>query len=369
MSARDETQPSELAGILGKLRTAHGEDIVLPSSRVQIANTIPTGAFILDFALMGGIPEGYCTMFYGPPSCGKTTLLKKVVGNFQKKHPEQVACWVDTEGMFDPEWATKLGVDTEALQRAHPTTAQQAIDVIIALMGAREIGLIVLDSIPGCVSNEVLKKSAEEKTMAELARLMGLLCSKILMSWARERRRGHWVTVLLVNQFRYKVGLVFGDNRTLPGGTQINHLPTTKLELKNNEEMGTDRFDNEVVEYNKHTFKITKAKHGSSIRTGEFRMSINPDNADQYATGEFMDAETICTYAKRMGILTGGGSSWRLAGIDTKFGKIAEATSHLRQNPDARQLIAQTVIGMQRQTKGLPTLPPDGYLLDWCETR
>jgi recombination protein RecA len=359
---------NELAAVLADIRKNKGENSVLPASQIPIANHIPTGSFILDFALLGGIPEGFPTMIYGLESSGKTTILKKVVGCFQRKHPDKQVVWIDSEGMFDPQWATQLGVDLDRLLVHRPETGQEAVDVMEAMMGAWETGMVVLDSIPGCVPFNIIQKSAEDMTMTELARLMGVMCSKLTASYQAERKRGHFVTNLFVNQFRFKVGgLVLGDPRTLPGGRQINHIPTTKIEIKNKEEHGKDRYDNDVVEHNAHEFKITKAKHGSSIRSGEFRMMINPDNADGVPQGTIDDADTVCVYAKKMGMLTGGGAAWRVDGIDRKFGNIASIVTHLRETPEEYVRLCQQVIAAQRQSKGLPLLPPDGYLLDWAE--
>jgi len=358
---------NELDKVILDIQKHKGANSIHEANRIVPSNHIPTGCFVLDFALMGGIADGYNTMLYGLESSGKTTLAKKIVGQFQKKHEDKKAVWVDPEGMFDRDWASKMGVDTDKLIYSSPETGNEAVDIIAAVMDAKETGLVVLDSVPACVPMTIIEKSAEDDTMAELARLMGKLCSKILVSQAKERRRGHRVTVILINQFRFKVGFVMGDNRTLPGGRQINHIPTTKIEVKNKEVMGKDKHEHEVVEVNEHEFKITKAKHGSSIRHGEFRMIINPDNVMGLPQGTFEDFATVAAYSKRMGVITGGGASWKIDGVSKKFGKLEEIKDFLKDNEDHYLRLKQTLIAMQRKEKGLPMLPPDNYLLDWCE--
>jgi recombination protein RecA len=358
---------SEFDDVVAEIRRSKGEMAIRPSSQIVPANHIPTGCFILDFALLGGIPEGFNTMIYGAESSGKTTLCKKIVGNFQKKHPDKKAVWVDPEGMFDPLWAKQLGVDVDSMHYASPESGNEAVDIIDALMSAWETGLVVVDSIPAMVPMAIIEKSAEDDTMTELARLMGKFCSKVLMNQAKERKRGHWVTLLLINQFRTKPGFVMGDPRYLPGGKQINHIPTTKIEVRNKEQLGKDRFDNEVVELNEHSFKITKHKHGASITSGEFQMIINPDNKLGLKQGDFDDTATVATFAKRMGLITGGGSSWKIEGVSKKFGKLDEIKQYLVSCPEDCLRLKQTLIAMQRKEKGLPLLPPDKYLLDWAE--
>jgi len=358
---------SELDKVVDDIRKMKGDAAILPATSIVPANHIPTGCFILDFALLGGIADGFNTMLYGLESSGKTTLAKKIVANFQRKYPSKKAVWIDPEGMFDRDWASRLGVNVDDLLYSSPDHGNEAVDILAAVMDAWETGLIVLDSIPACVPMPVVEKSAEDDTMAELARLMGKMCSKILVSQAKERKRRHRVSIILINQFRSKVGFVLGDNRTLPGGRQINHIPTTKVEVKNKEVFGKDKHNNEIVEVNEHSFKVTKAKHGASIRSGEFRMVINPDNELGLPQGAFDDTATVAAYAKKMGVITGGGASWKIDSVSKKFSKLIEIQEFMAENQDEFIRIKQTLIAMQRKEKGLPMIPPDNYLLDWVE--
>ena len=358
---------SEIDKVISQVKKSKGDQAILNGSSMPISNHIPTGSFMLDFGLLGGVAEGYATMLYGVESSGKTAIAKKIAGQFQKKYPDKKVAWVDVEGMFDADWATKLGANTDDMVVSRPETGQEAVDVMEAMMHPVEVGLVVLDSIPACTPYKVLDKSSEDLTMGELARLMGIMCSKIIMAWNKERKRNHWVTVILMNQYRYKIGVMFGDPRTLPGGRQINHMPSTKVELKNKEVMGVDRHNNEVVEYNEHEFKLTKTKHGSSIKQGQFKLTINPDNEKGYNTGQCMDTTTVCTYAKKMGLVTGGGSNWRIEGVDEKFRTLADIEQYLFDNEDVYVWLKKAIIGMQREEKGLPRIPPDGFLLDWTE--
>lgn len=363
MKQKIMSEETEFDIVIQNIKSAKGEDVILPAKNIPIANHIPTGNFMLDYALMGGIPEGYATMLYGYESCGKTTLLKKIVGCFQQKHPDKKTVWVDTEGLFDKGWAETLGCDTSKVLVARPDTGNEAVDIIEAVMGAWETGLVVLDSVPACVPKQVIDASAEDDTMGKLAQLMGKMCSKITVSWNRERKRNHWVTFLYTNQFRSKLGFVLGDPRTLPGGRQINHLPSTKLELKGKEVMGKDKYGSEVIEANEHAFKVVKAKHGVSVRNGEFKMIHNPDSDTGIPQGGWDDYKTLCVYAKRMGLVTGGGSSWYIQGVDTKFPNLTTLHTHLKDNNEANLRLRQATISMQRKAMGLPVTPPDGYLL------
>jgi protein RecA len=340
-----------------------GAGTVMTASKLPPADRIPFGAFTLDFALMGGIPEGANTMLYGIESSGKTTLALKGVAGFHKKYPQKIAVWVDTEMMFDKDWAARMGCDIDRIKLIQPQTGEEAVDLLAASMHPLPVGLVVLDSIPGCVPKTIVERSAEDQTMAVLARLMGLMCSKVLTAWGEERKRGHRVTLITINQFRSKVGLVFGDPRVLPGGRQINHLPTTKVEFMNKEVMGEDAAGNQVVDTNDHTFKITKVKHGSSIREGQFQMVINPDFDDWMSQGDFDDHKTVIQFAKKMGLLAGSGGKYGLPWLTEDTWATHDALGiWLKEWPHYYDRLRAGLIAMQRVTKGMTPLPPDRML-------
>jgi protein RecA len=353
---------SEFDSIVSSLRKTHGDGIVHSAIDTPPVSHCPTGAFTLDLALCGGIPEGKATMVYGKESSGKTTLCKKIVANYQQKYPDRKVVWVDSEKMFDPLWASQLGVDVDALFVHDPESGEQAVDTISALMKAEETGLIVLDSIPACVPMAIEDRSAEDKTMGALAALMGTLCSKIIVNWNVESKRSHEVTVLLINQLRDN--LAFGKNPDkLPAGRQINHLPTTKIKLRGQKFKDKDRFGNEVPDYDEIGFKLEKTKHGVSITEGMFTLCLNPDNNRGTDPYEFENTQTILAYAKKFGLYSGGGSKWSAPLIGMEVSKASEAEEWLSQNKDKQLDLAATIISMMRESKNLPSLPKDGYLL------
>jgi protein RecA len=394
---RSRIIPQELKDMTDEVTKAHGANVVSVGAKRPIANHIPTGIFLLDFALLGGLPQGYISMIYGYHSSGKTTRLLRTIAEFQKKHPNKYVGIIDAEGMFDERWAELHGVDIERIVYADPDYGELAVDLFEDMMEREAIGMIIVDSIPHMVPHKMIENSAEDDTMAALARLMGKMASKITMANNRERRKGHWVTIVLVNQFRNKVGFVMGDPRTKPGGVQINHIPTTMIELKKIKSvMGKDRYGNDCAIMDECAFKLDKVKHGQSLRSGEFQLYLNADNELGIPEGAVDNYSTIKTFAKRMGFITGGGASWTLHTADFdkwgtdaiaalleenpdatneekdaaaeeavgyKFGKLEEIVTYLRDNEEEYETLAKSLIAEQRRIKGLPPLPPDGYLV------
>lgn len=367
---KTEKKTSEGEGAIGEwdaleasIIKDRGEGVVYDAINIPAAIHIPTGAFTLDFGLLGGVAEGFATMFLGKESSGKTTMALNTVAQYQKKYPNKLAVWVDTEALFDRDWAAAMGCDLKRLKLIQPATGEEAVDLIAAAMCALEVGIVVLDSVPGCVPKAVEERSAEDKTRGALAALMGVMCSKILLTWSAERKRGHRVTFIPINQYRAGMDM-YGPAVTSPGGKQINHLPTTKIEIKNKPEMGEDAYGNEIVNFNDHSFQLTKTKHGASIKQGMFQMVINPDFDEDMPQGTFDDFKTVVTFAKRFGMLAGGGGKYRVPIItEETFATYDAIYTFLRQNRYQYNILRASIIAMQRSLKGLTLVPPDGYLV------
>lgn len=359
--------PQDVIDSMESVAKAHGAGMVTRSTETVECNRIPTGCFMFDFALLGGFPQGYISMVYGYESCGKTTGLLKGVAEYQRKHPSRVVAWCDSEGLYDSDWAEKLGCNVDMMIIGKPEYGEQAVDLIDEWMGVDSIGLIIVDSLPAMMPMGVLEKSAEDDLMAAHPRLMGKFCSKVTANNQKSRKRGHWPTLWLINQFRSKVGFVLGNPLTLPGGRQINHIPTTKLWIKmKKEHMGKDANDVPVHEYSEQAFKFEKTKHGSSIKEGEYQFYLSIDNEKGLPEGSYDNVAAVMPFAKKYGFVKGGGQAWRLVTLadpEKKFKKLEDIEAFLYGNQEELDTLMRSVIVHQRIAKGHTPLPPDGYLV------
>ena len=362
-----QSLPKDAIDSMQKIEKLHGTKLVARATDSVECNRIPSGCFMLDFALLGGFPQGYVSMIYGLESSGKTTGCLKGVAEFQRKHPDKVVGWLDAEGLFDVEWAKRLGCNPDMIMVATPEYGEQGVDIIDEWIGIQSVGLIIVDSIPSMVPMNVLGKSAEDNTMTELARLMGKMCSKVLAAYQKERRSGHWVTIWNINQFRSKVGFVLGSPLMLPGGRQINHLPTTKLWLKLKKEIvGKDKNGIDITDYNEQAFKLEKTKHGSSIKEGEYQFYLNSDNEKGLDEGSYDNVAAVMPIAKKYGFVTGGGQAWKLLTSktpETKYKSLTEIETYLYSDQEELDTLMRSVIAHQRKSKGHTKTPPDGYLV------
>ena len=191
--------------------------------------------------------------------------------------------------------------------------------------------------------------------MALSARLIGTFIRKATQALLDERKHGHYPTLLVLNQFRNKITMM-GDPRSLPGGNALKFFISCSVEIANKETLGKDGHDIETVEFNEHSFKIKKNKIGTGIRNGEWTMIRNPSHPR--GAGFIDDGKTVLTYAKKLGVFTGAGSSWRIDGVDRKFGKIQDAIDWLYDNPEQYEDLKIRLISMQRANAGLS---PEGW--------
>ena len=308
-------------------------------------------------------------MIYGPEGCGKSTTLYLTIAQAQKKYPDKIAYLCDPEQNYDVAWATSCGVDPNRLEVHQPESCEEAVDLVEAFSYVVDVSFIGMDSIAALFTKAEVEESVEDKHVAERARLLSVLYSKLLGSWSKERKRGHRVTCLFLNQFREKIGVMFGDPRTLPGGKAINYyFPRLKIELLKQKKkyIKSDETGLEIPDYNETRFKLAKEK-GSTIPEGEFQINLNPENLNGVLPGQTDDYAVVVAYSRRWGYITGGGKSWRIDEVDKTFGKQAEIIEYLVESPEEFTRLKQLCIMSQREAVGLPPLPTDGYLYGYID--
>lgn len=210
----------------------------------------------------------------------------------------------------DDVWSKKNGVNTDELVLVQPDTGEDAVDIAVGLVHARETSLIVVDSLASLVPYKEVEGSAEDEAIPGLqAKLITRMLRRITMAQIQERKRGHFVSFLVTNQHRAKIGgwSPSGDPRSLPGGQALGHFTSVEVLFKNKEIIKSDGNGAETLAYNEHAFTIEKNKHNAGTRTGEYVL-LRRDNEDLgLEEGDVDDAATMLAFAKRLGWYSGGG--------------------------------------------------------------
>ena len=238
-----------------------GSIMRLGDDHVQsIDNSISTGCLSLDVALgVGGVPKGRIIEIYGPESSGKTTLALHIVAEAQKAGG--FAAYLDAEHAVDPEYSKKLGVNTEDLLISQPDTGEQALEICETLVRSGALDVIVIDSVAALVPRAELEGDMGDAHVGLQARLMSQALRKLTGTVSRSN-----TTVIFINQIREKIGVMFGNPETTPGGRALKFYSSIRMEIRR---ITTLKDGNEMVG-SRVRVKVVKNKVAPPFKQTEF---------------------------------------------------------------------------------------------------
>lgn len=224
---KDSKKPTTIAEIRAAVQEARGKDSIttLTGQKIAPVPVIPTGLLSLDIALgIGGLPKGRLVEIAGEEGVGKSTLALHVVSEAQRLGG--VCAYIDTENALDPAYARALGVDTEALLFSQPGTGEDALNLVDSLVDTGGVSVIVVDSVAALVPKAELEGDIGDSHMGLQARMMGQ-AMRILVG--KVQRAG--AILIFINQYRAKIGVMFGSNKTTTGGNALRFFSSIRLEL------------------------------------------------------------------------------------------------------------------------------------------
>ena len=222
-------------------------------------STVPSGSLALDVALgVGGYPRGRIIEVYGPESSGKTTVALHAIAEVQKKGG--VAAFIDAEHALDPKYAAALGVDIDELLLSQPDTGEQGLEIADALVSSGAVDIVVIDSVAALVPRAEIEGEMGDSHMGLQARLMSQALRKLSGSINKTK-----TIAIFINQVREKIGIMFGNPDTTPGGRALKFYATIRLEVRRAEQIksGTE------IMGNRTKIKVVKNKVAPPFRTAE----------------------------------------------------------------------------------------------------
>ena len=289
-----------------------------------IENSVSTGCLSLDVALgVGGVPRGRIVEIYGPESSGKTTLALHIVAEAQKAGG--YAAYIDAEHAVDPEYSKNLGVNTEELLISQPDTGEQALEICETLVRSGAVDVIVIDSVAALVPRAELEGDMGDTHVGLQARLMSQALRKLTGTVSRSN-----TTVIFINQIREKIGVMFGNPETTPGGRALKFYSSIRMEIRRI----TSLKDGGEMVGSRVRVKVVKNKVAPPFKQTEFDImygqgiSYEGDVLDLAVSGDIVEK-------------TGAWYSFE----DTKIGQGREnSKTYLKENIEVLDLITKKVM-------------------------
>ena len=221
---------------------------------------LSTGSLSLDFALgIGGVPKGRIIEIYGPEASGKTTLALHIVASAQKNGGD--AAYIDVEHALEPAYARALGVDIDSLLISQPDTGEQALDITESLVRSGAIDVIVVDSVAALIPRAELEGEVGDTVVGMLARLMSQAMRRLAGAISKNN-----CTVIFINQLRQKIGVMYGNPETTPGGLALKYYASVRIDVRRIE---TLKSGGEMIG-NRTRAKVVKNKVAPPFREAEF---------------------------------------------------------------------------------------------------
>ncbi len=322
----DTDRLKALDNALAQIERSHGKGSVMrlgDQGRAPI-EVIPTGSIALDIALgIGGLPRGRVVEIYGPESSGKTTVALHAVANAQRGGG--IAAFVDAEHALDPDYAQKLGVDTDALLVSQPDSGEQALEIADMLIRSGALDIIVIDSVAALVPRAEIEGEMGDSHVGLQARLMSQALRKLTGALSNSR-----TTMIFINQLREKIGVMFGSPETTSGGRALKFYSSMRLDVRRIESLkdGTDFVGNRT------RIKVAKNKCAPPFKQAEFDI--------MYGQGISREGGLI-DVGVETGFVRKAGAWYTYDGDQLGQGK-ENARMFLRDNPDLANELEKRIL-------------------------
>lgn len=340
--SKDKKRAIELAMSQIEKQFGKGAIMTMSDANKVAVEMIPTGCLSLDIALGGGMPKGRIIEIYGPESSGKTTLSLHVVGECQKAGG--LAAFIDAEHAFDPDYARRLGVDTENLLISQPDNGEQALDITETLVRSGAVDIIVIDSVAALVPKSEIEGEMGDQHMGLQARLMSQALRKLTGIVSKSG-----TTVIFINQLRQKIGVMFGNPETTTGGNALKFYASVRIDVRKGDKLEIGTGDNREIIGNHTKVKIVKNKVAAPFKTAEFDILYNEG---------ISKAGDILEIASKYNIIEKSGNFYNYG--DLKIGQGKEnARLFLKQNSKLLEEISKkvkaTLKAEKEQSVAMPT--------------
>ncbi|MBO7396370.1 MAG: recombinase RecA [Ruminococcus sp.] len=334
-----EDKKTALDGAIKQIEKKYGAGAVMRLGQTKTLNVaaIPTGSMMLDMALgIGGVPRGRIVEIYGPESSGKTTVALSVIAQAQKAGGE--AAFIDVEHALDPVYAQALGVNIDNLLVSQPDSGEQALEIAEALIRSGAIDVIVLDSIAAMTTRAEIDGDMGDLHVGQLARLMSQAMRKLTAAISKSN-----CVAIFINQIREKIGVMYGNPETTPGGRALKFYSSVRIEVRKGEVI---KEGSQIIGARTRC-KVVKNKVAPPFKEAEFDMMYGTGIS---RTGEVLDLATELDIIKK-------GGSW-FSYNDNKLGQGRDNVKELLKNdPDLMKEIEEKILARKDELAAAEAKP------------
>jgi recombination protein RecA len=328
-----------VAAAISAIEKQFGKGAIMPLDGSQVTDiaVIPTGSLTLDLALgVGGLPCGRVVEIYGPESSGKTTLTLHAIAQAQRRGG--TCAFIDAEHAFDPAYAKRLGVSLEELLISQPDCGEQALEIADQLVRSGAVDLIVVDSVAALTPKAEIEGDMGDAHMGLQARLMSQALRKLTAVTHKQNS-----CVVFINQLRQKIGVVFGNPETTPGGQALKFYASVRLDIRR---IGQLKQGDEAVG-SRVRVKVVKNKCAPPFRQAEFEVMFG---AGINQLGEMVDLGAT------HGLLEKSGAWYILDGERIGQGR-DKACSFLAENPEVAESLRERLISAMKVAQDAAPAP------------
>lgn len=323
----------DLQDAVNEIKQRFGEGAIMKLKEVEAADVdvIPTGSISLDMILgVGGVPRGRIIEIFGPEASGKTTLALHILAEAQKQGG--TGAFVDAEHALDPDYARKIGVNVDELLISQPDSGEQALQIVETLVRSGQVDVIVVDSVAALAPKAEIEGEVGEFQIGLQARLMNQALRKLSGIVAKTK-----TAIIFLNQIRMKIGILFGNPETTPGGLALKFFASVRIDLRRTAQI---KHGEEIIG-NRIKVKIVKNKVAAPFKTTELDI--------YYSEGISYLADLLNTGIK-FGVIKKAGS-W-LQYEETKLGQgIDVSRTFLKENPQLVKKIREAIFETQKISK------------------
>ncbi|MBM4415747.1 MAG: recombinase RecA [Chloroflexi bacterium] len=350
--ARDRAQPKsdtrgeDLTRAIEQITKDFGKGAIMrlgdAGAKLNVS-AISTGSLSLDIALgIGGVPRGRITEVYGPESAGKSTLAQHIIAEAQRAGG--LAAYIDVEHALDPEYAAACGIRIDDLLISQPDTGEQALEIAEALIRSNALDIVVVDSVAALVPRAEIEGDMGDQLPGLQARLMSQALRKLTGAVARSN-----TALVFINQLREKIGVVFGNPETTPGGRALKFYASVRIEIRRVESLkqGANVIGNRV------RCKVVKNKTAPPFRQAEFDIMFTSEEHGISREGDMIDLGVQYEVVKKLGSFYSYG--------EQRLGQGRDASkAFLREHPATAAAIEERVRAAAGVRTASPGAAPEG---------